>query len=228
MTVSARPARRVIVNFHGIGEPPGTAPADELEYWCPAVEWRRLIEVIAEASLEGWRVEVTFDDGNASDVEQALPALLEHQLTATFHVCAGRIGRRGYLDEGMLNKLRTAGMRIGSHGWNHVDLRVLSDADLDKEARESQLQISDACGAAVTAFAVPLGSYDRRVLRQLRPYGTVYTSDATVAVEGSWLTPRWSYVRGWTAESVGNLARRGESMPHRLRQRLAIQAKRWR
>ena len=43
-------------------------------------------------------VRITFDDGNASDVEQALPALRERGLTATFFVVAGRLGTPRFLD----------------------------------------------------------------------------------------------------------------------------------
>ena len=70
-----------------------------------------------------WRrpIEITFDDGNASDVEVALPALRERGLAATFFVCAGRIGEPGYLDADQLRELADAGMSVGSHGWDHVD-----------------------------------------------------------------------------------------------------------
>lgn len=219
---------RVVLNFHGIGGPPPTVPAEEVAYWCPVQLWRALAATVAEAVHDGLPVEVTFDDGNVSDIEHGLPALLEHGITATFHVCAGRIGRPGYLDEGMIVQLQQQGMRVGGHGWDHVDLRPLPEPDLTRETRESQQRIAEVCGSPVTDFAVPLGSYDRRVLRHLRGYGTVYTSDATTAAPGAWLAPRWSYVRGWTVSSVSALAREPETVPHRLRQRLAMGVKRWR
>lgn len=228
MDVSTRAGRRVILNFHGIGDPPVPVPADEEPYWCPATEWPGIVDAVAEARQGGARVELTFDDGNASDVHHALPALLEQGLTATFHVCAGRIGAPGYLDEPMLQHLRQAGMGIGSHGWDHVDLRPLGEADLVRETRDSRLRIADASGAPVSDFAVPLGSYDRRVLRHLRDYETVLTSDATTAVGDTWLVPRFSYVRGWTDRSVSELVLNGDSRRHRLRQRLSMAVKRWR
>lgn len=218
----------VVVNFHGIGEPPRGVPLDERRFWCPQREWLDIADALADASRGGSRVEITFDDGNASDVEVALPALLERDLTATFHVCAGRIGKPGYLDERALLHLREAGMKIGSHGWNHVDLRTLSDAELVHETRDSQKRIAEVCGMPVTDFAVPLGSYDRRVLRHLRDYQTVYTSDTTSAARRAWVVPRWSYVQGWTARSVSDLTHAGESTRHRLRQRASMVAKRWR
>ena len=121
----------------------------------------------------GAAVAITFDDGNCSDVERALPALAERDLTATFHVCAGRLDLPGYLDGSAVQHLRSSGMSIGSHGWDHVDLRALSDPDLVRAAQDSRQRLGEVCGEAVTSFAVPLGSYDRRVLRHLRHYRAV-------------------------------------------------------
>lgn len=186
------------------------------------------MEVLGAASHQGSQVEITFDDGNLSDVELALPALLEHGLTATFHVCAGRIGQPGYVDEAAMRHLRDAGMAIGSHGWDHVDSRTLSHEELVRATRDSAERIAAACGAPVTTFALPMGSYDRRVLRQVRHYSTVYTSDATSAAAQTWLVPRWSYVRGWSERTVSDLSRGVESSRHRCRQRASMWAKRWR
>jgi peptidoglycan/xylan/chitin deacetylase (PgdA/CDA1 family) len=204
-------------------------PSAEHPFWCPRSQWPSIADAIASALQGGSKVEVTFDDGNASDVDEALPALLERGLTATFHVCAGRIGAPGYLDEQGVLELQAAGMGIGSHGWDHVDLRTVPDPRLVHETLDSQLRLAEVCGRPVTDFAVPFGSYDRRVLRHLRRYATVYTSDSTSASTGrARVVPRWSYVQGWTAESVTDLARLGESTRHRLRQRSAMLAKRWR
>lgn len=217
-----------MINFHGIGDPPAEVPWDERPYWCPLGEWRALVEVLGEASRGGSPVEITFDDGNVSDVEVALPALLEHGLRATFHVCAGRMAQPGYLDEGAIRHLRDAGMAIGSHGWHHVDSRALSREDLVRATRDSAERIAAACGSPVTTFALPLGSYDRRVLQHLRHYSTVFTSDATRAAPGTWLVPRWSYVRGWTESTVSDLTDGVESPRRRCRQRASMLVKRWR
>jgi hypothetical protein len=68
-------------------------PEDVRPYWCPRALWPAMADAIAGvAAREKVRIEVTFDDGNLSDAEEALPVLLERQVTATFDICAGRIG----------------------------------------------------------------------------------------------------------------------------------------
>lgn len=42
-------------------------------------------------------IELTFDDGNASDLTIAAPALQARGLAASFFVCASRIGQAGDL-----------------------------------------------------------------------------------------------------------------------------------
>ncbi len=198
--------RRVVLNFHGIGEPPRDVPDDERPYWCPAGLWLQFADALADVHRDG-RVDlvITFDDGNRSDVDRALPALTERGLRATFFPCAGRLGAARYLDADGLARLRAAGMGIGSHGWAHVDLRRADDATLERESRGSRARLEEASGGTVDEFAIPFGSYDRRVLRSLAHYRTLFSSDGGPVTRGR-LVPRSSYVRGWEPDDIERLA----------------------
>lgn len=220
MTQKERPRERLVVNFHGIGEPRGV-PQDEAPYWCPRSEWSAFADSLAEVSLlEDVELEVTFDDGNLSDLDEAMPVLAARGLSATFHVCAGRIGQPGFLGEGELHELRASGMSIGSHGWNHVNLRKVDDHELVREVVGSRARIIEASGGEVTAFAIPFGSYDRRVLRALKDYAVAYTSDDMRSVAHRWLVPRFSYDRTWRPGDIKDLADRTPSSLQRLLNRV--------
>lgn len=217
MAASGR-RRRLVLNFHGIGTPGDDVPADEVPYWCPADEWPALADALAEvAGSAEVALEITFDDGNLSDVTHALPALVERGLAATFFVCAGRVGAPGYVGVLELAELQAAGMLIGSHGWDHLDLRRLDRAALQRETDGSRHRLSELVGRRITEFAVPFGSYDRRVLRHLRRYRHVHTSDGGRAPATSWVVPRTSYVRGWGPADVRSLAWDPESPPERVK-----------
>lgn len=196
----------IIFNFHGIGPPDASVPRDERPYWCRSEEWPQFADAIAGLRDRGVPVALTFDDGNLSDVTEALPALVERGLVATFHPCAGRIGLPGYLSADHLASLREAGMRIGSHGWTHVDLRGVDDSTLVQESDGSRRALAEASGGPVDEFAIPFGSYDRRVLAALRGYRRVYTSDRDRTKRAAWLQPRYSYTRDWAPETVTRLA----------------------
>ena len=122
---------------------------------------------------------ITFDDGNASDVEHALPALRRRGLTGTFFVVAGRLGEPGFLDADGVRALAAAGMTVGSHGMRHRPWRELDDRRCTRSSSTPSGSSRTWSERPVTEAACPFGSYDRRVLGALRrsAYRHVYTSD---------------------------------------------------
>lgn len=176
------------LTFHGVGEPPGHVDDEERAVWLSLGAFTTVVDAVA-----GRRdVRLTFDDGNRSDVDRALPLLLERDLRASFFVVAGRIGEPGYLDGGDLRELLRSGMEVGSHGFAHRPWRGLTERELEEELGDARRAIEAAAGAAVTAAACPFGAYERRALSELkrRGYTRVYTSDDGLADETAWLQPR--------------------------------------
>lgn len=222
--------RRLVLDIHGIGHQPAWVEVDEDEYWCDRPQtFEGLLDRIPEVQAAcGTRIELTFDDGNASDATVALPALVRRGLPASFFVCAGRINKPGYLDRAALRDLLAAGMQIGSHGWSHVDWRRVDDATLEIEVDGARREIEDAIGQGVRAVAIPFGSYDRRVLRRLGSFSTLYTSDGGFAREGSRMVPRTSYRKDWTDTTLAELAGARESLPARARRAVVLAIKRMR
>jgi peptidoglycan/xylan/chitin deacetylase (PgdA/CDA1 family) len=221
---------RLVISFHGIGVPGAEVSAGERRYWCRRAVWPAVAEAMAEVAAAGpVALEITFDDGNLSDVEYALPVLQERGLTATFFVCAGRIGRERYLGEEELRTLLDAGMRVGSHGWSHVDLRGLTAAELTRETVDSRHRIAEVSATAVDSFAIPLGSYDRRTLRSLRDYTEVYSSDWMRARSDERVTPRFSYIEElWGPDDLSRMATERYTPLYLLRRALGRAYKRWR
>ena len=181
-----------IVNicFHGIGVPQRTLEPGEDRYWISIEMFHRVLdEVIGRLD-----VRLSFDDGNASDIEIGLPALADRGLSASFFVIAGRLDLPGSLARHDLVELRRSGMLIGTHGMNHVPWRRLSEVASNEEFVEARNLISVSAGVAVDSAALPLGQYDRKVLQRLRRegYRSVFTSDRRRANSEAWLQPRYS------------------------------------
>lgn len=219
---------RLVVNFHGIGDPWSGVPEDERPFWCPSDRWPAFAdELAAMTDHSHMPIDITFDDGNASDIDLALPALVQRGLHATFFPCAARLGEPGYLSASDLTTLRAAGMAIGSHGWAHVDLRRTTPSELQREAKEARTTLSLASQGPINAFAVPFGSYDRRTLRALRGFDSVYTSDRTLANGSAWLKPRFSYTADWTPDILPRLAQPAHGSA-KLRRSITLMLKRLR
>jgi peptidoglycan/xylan/chitin deacetylase (PgdA/CDA1 family) len=182
-----------------------------------------LLDTVAPLSAAtGVPIEITFDDGNLSDATIALPALVKRGLRATFFVCAGRIGQPGYLDALALREMLSAGMAIGSHGWQHVDWRHCDDAVLERETQGALDAIGDVLGQTINQVGVPFGSYDRRVLSRLRRCAlrTVFTSDGGRAQATGWLVPRHSYTNDWQEGKLGKLATAADGVLAKAKQAL--------
>lgn len=191
--------RELIINLHGIGEPPAAVDANEKPYWWSVEAFNLLLDQISgiPANTDP-RVSLTFDDGNASDALLALPRLHRSGLFASFFVCAGRVGKRHYLDRSMIRDLLDAGMGVGSHGMNHVDWRTISSTDLEVEISGARKMLEAVVEQPITMAAIPFGSYDRRVLRRLKQerFDFIYTSDGGIADATSVIKPRETVDKG--------------------------------
>jgi peptidoglycan/xylan/chitin deacetylase (PgdA/CDA1 family) len=166
--------------------------------WVSTKQFEQMLDAVVGRT----DVRITFDDGNASDVEVALPRLLARGMHAEFFLLAGMLGQPERVDLRGIRALVDAGMSIGSHGWSHRNWRRLDDRQAVEEMHDAHRLLGEITGKEVSRVAVPFGSYDRRVLRRLRTAGVtrVYTSDGGRARAGSWLQPRNSLRHDMDAE----------------------------
>jgi peptidoglycan/xylan/chitin deacetylase (PgdA/CDA1 family) len=214
------------VCFHGVGAPRRELEPGEDVYWVTADRFRHILDALAT-----WPdARISFDDGNASDVQIALPALVERGLRADFFVLAGRLGEPGSLDEDGVRELRRYGMGVGSHGMRHRSWRDMDTRDAHDELVAARDRLTEVAQLPVDTAACPLGAYDRRVLDSLRQHGyrRVYTSDRRPARGGAWLQPRYSVRKDDTPELLHEELRTAAPLTRRFRGSAVGLVKRWR
>ena len=219
-------AQFVDLTFHGIGEPTRGLDEDEADVWLDRSRFLRVLDAVAGRD----DVRITFDDGNASDLEHALPALRERGLTAAFFVVAGRVGAPGFVDAAGIRALDGAGMTVGCHGLRHRPWRSLDDHTLERDLVDARASLESIVGQPVAQAACPFGSYDRRVLRALRRSGfrTVYTSDTGTARPEAWIQARNTVHSGDAADLVERILHEQRPAHRAWRLRAKRVAKRWR
>jgi peptidoglycan/xylan/chitin deacetylase (PgdA/CDA1 family) len=192
----------VITNlcFHGVGTLAREREPGETKYWVSESLFHAILDEVTRHS----HVRLSFDDGNKSDILTGLPALQERRLRATFFPLVGRLDDPDSLDGSDLRVLRSAGMDIGSHGWEHIPWRRLTQEQARRELIDARDVLARVSAGPVHKAALPLGRYDRVALRLLRGagYTTVYTSDRAPARERSWLQARYSVTANDSVESV--------------------------
>jgi peptidoglycan/xylan/chitin deacetylase (PgdA/CDA1 family) len=128
-------------------------------------------------------VGITFDDGYASVLANALPALQRHDFTATVFVVADRIGRENDWDSGtpwpllsapQIGELAAAGLEIGSHSATHARLPGLGAGQLAAEIHGSRQTLQGLSDAEVRGFAYPYGAMDAAARQAVRDAGYDY------------------------------------------------------
>ncbi|MEM7141891.1 MAG: polysaccharide deacetylase family protein [Actinomycetota bacterium] len=112
--------------------------------------------------LDG-RVVVTFDDGTADFVDEALPVLADHDIAATLYVATAFIDEgRMFPDDGapatwagLAECVDTGLVTIGSHTHEHVLLDRLAPDAVGADLDRSIELIEDELGVTPTHFAYP-------------------------------------------------------------------------
>ena len=132
---------------------------------------------------------LTFDDGYADLIEEALPIMIEQGFPATVFVTTGWLqGAARYaagtppdrmLAWGQLAALSSAGVEIGAHSHSHPQLDQISEPRLRVELTSSRRLLEDRLGNPVYSLAYPYGYSSKRVRAVARESG--YLQAAVVA-----------------------------------------------
>lgn len=114
---------------------------------------------------------ITFDDGYADTLEHAAPVLARHGYPAVVFVPVGHVGTDRLLphDEGLaapnplldwdgLAAIERLGVRVESHGVDHVPLTALPPDAARRQIVASRRVLEERLGRPVTAYAFVKGS----------------------------------------------------------------------
>jgi peptidoglycan/xylan/chitin deacetylase (PgdA/CDA1 family) len=131
----------------------------------------QLVAALRVGALPRRSVVLTFDDGYQDARTTVLPLLRRYHSVATFYVISGTIGSPRHLTWSDVRALRGAGMEIGAHGREHVDL-----TELDVRGQLAQV---NGCRRALRRFALveaatyayPSGRYNATTLAVMRRAG---------------------------------------------------------
>lgn len=196
-----------ILLYHGVRERPGTWDVTPDEFRSQ-IEWLdRTFDLlsVSEATAR-WRAGdlpdrpavITFDDGLASTVENALPALESHGITATHYVVPGLLGERFEGSRVMaaadVAELHDRDQEIGAHTMTHPDLTAVPRERARAEIVEPRDALVEITGEAPRSFAYPYGAFDPGLAATVEDAGyetatTVVASDV-VDFESPFAVPR--------------------------------------
>jgi peptidoglycan/xylan/chitin deacetylase (PgdA/CDA1 family) len=133
---------------------------------------------------------ITFDDGYRNNLRHALPILHGLGFTATLFMVSGQVGGSNVWDHAAgvppsplmnareLHDWLDAGMEVGSHTRNHVNLADCDDATAREEIIGSRLDLEALLRVPVRSFCYPYGAHRPEQADLVREAG--YTSATTI------------------------------------------------
>lgn len=108
------------------------------------------------------RVVISFDDGYRNFYTHAFPILQKYGFTATMFLPTAYIGSTRGSFKGVecmtwneTRELRKAGIEFGSHTVTHPKLVELNWGDVERELRDSKMEMESQLSTRVTTFAYP-------------------------------------------------------------------------
>ena len=195
---SAPPLSVPILMYHEIAQPPETtsrlavSPDDfaaQLAYlygggFKTVTAAELLAAVVGAGQLPDRAVVLTFDDGYEDFHSRAMPLLERYGFTATVFVTTGwvqdagplLVGRRPgrMLSWSQIAEAADAGIEVGAHSRQHLQLDQLPEKLLREELYTSKAQLEDKLGSPVTGLAYPFGYSNARVRQVARDAGHCY------------------------------------------------------
>jgi peptidoglycan/xylan/chitin deacetylase (PgdA/CDA1 family) len=167
-----------------------------------ALGWTGLSMRDLEPYLRGERIGkvfgVTLDDGYVNNFENALPVLRGLGFTATAFIVTAQIGGSNAWDHAKgvpaaplmdLAQMRSwldAGMELGVHTRNHVDLCTCTESVAREEITGCKRDLEDALGIEVRSFCYPYGEHrpEHAEMARQAGYATATTIVSTRARQG--------------------------------------------
>jgi peptidoglycan/xylan/chitin deacetylase (PgdA/CDA1 family) len=190
-------------------------------------EHLQLFDSLAKSGGQKLLVEITFDDGEHSQLHNAMPLLAQHGVSARYFVTPGLIGTAAkFLGWDELKTLQNAGHSIQSHGWSHKFLTFCSEDELAHELRASKQLLEEKLGTAVTEISVPGGRWNHRVIEACAAagYKRVYVSDPWIAtvMSGIEVIGRFMVRRTTTNAELQKMVQRNRSALWKMKMRSQV------
>ncbi len=124
---------------------------------------------VAQVSVPGNYVAVTFDDGPSSAyTPQVLDILRRHGARATFYVT----GRNASHNRSLLARAVAEGHEIGNHTYSHIKMTASGNSTIAREVERTSEIIRDATGFYPTTMRPPYGAVNSNLVeRMYQNYG---------------------------------------------------------
>jgi peptidoglycan/xylan/chitin deacetylase (PgdA/CDA1 family) len=114
---------------------------------------------------------LTFDDTDQDQYTVALPELKKYGFKGVFFIMTVALGRPRYMTRDQVKELADEGYVIGSHTWDHHNVKQYQDKDWITQLDKPTRQLEEITGKPIHYFAYPFGLWDQQAILQLKQRG---------------------------------------------------------
>ncbi|HEX5668648.1 MAG TPA: polysaccharide deacetylase family protein [Chitinophagaceae bacterium] len=116
-------------------------------------------------------VMIHFDDADLSQYEVAKPVLDKYGFKACYFIMTVVLNKPGYMKREHVKQLSDEGHVIGSHTWDHMNVKKMEEKDWAIQVEKPSRQLSEITGKPVEYFAYPFGLWNEEVANELDHHG---------------------------------------------------------
>lgn len=113
---------------------------------------------------------ITFDDSRADQITAALPELNKHGFKAVFFIMTVALNKPGYMTKEQVRQLSDEGHVIGSHTYDHKNVRQYNSDDWVDQVQKPSIQLQTITGKPVEYFAYPFGLWNKEAIARLKDH----------------------------------------------------------
>lgn len=113
-------------------------------------------------------VMLTFDDTDLGQYTVAFPEMEKYGFKGLFFIMTVSLNRTNYMSKDQVKQLSSAGNIIGSHTWDHHNVKQYHDKDWILQIDKPTQQLENITGKPIRYFAYPFGLWNQQAIPELK------------------------------------------------------------
>ncbi len=154
---------------------------------------------------------LTFDDTDLDQFTLAKPVMDEYRFKGVFFIMTVALNKPRYMTKEQVRQLSDEGHIIGSHTWDHMNVKKFGESDWPIQVDKPLKQLEEITGKPVRYFAYPFGLWKPEVIPgiQERHFEGAFQLSAKRDEKNPLFTVRRIIVPGqWSAETMYKVMQR--------------------
>jgi peptidoglycan/xylan/chitin deacetylase (PgdA/CDA1 family) len=127
--------------------------------------------LISGAELPAKPILLTFDDTDLDQYNIAYPEMKKYGFKGVFFIMTVSLGRPHYMSREQVRHLSDEGHVIGSHTWDHHNVKKYTGKDWVTQIEKPTRQLEAITGKSIRYFAYPYGLWNEAAIPELKKRG---------------------------------------------------------